>query len=87
MNFFDQGDICLGSFRLFHQLNLKMHAFVAWSGKLHKAWCNFVLMRPRVLPDDLEPARLEIRPEAPPGRAESASEASRPNEGADRGDR
>ena len=44
-----------------------------------QAWCNFVLMCPTVLPDDLELARAEIRPEAPPGRLSHANQTSRPD--------
>jgi hypothetical protein len=44
-----------------------------------QSWCNFVLMRPAVFPDDLALERKEIRAEAPPGRAANVDKSSRPD--------
>jgi hypothetical protein len=43
-----------------------------------QAWCNFVLMRPTVLPDDVGIEKLEMRPEAPPGRPADVNQTARP---------
>jgi hypothetical protein len=37
-----------------------------------QGWCNFVLMRPTVFPDDLTLEKTEMRPESPPGRINSS---------------
>lgn len=44
-----------------------------------QAWCNFVLMRPMILPDDLKLEKLETRPEAPPGRSANVGPTPRPD--------
>lgn len=43
-----------------------------------QSWCNFVLMKPRNLPGDLELERAQMRPEAPPGRPEHLEQQTRP---------
>jgi hypothetical protein len=44
-----------------------------------QAWCNFVLMYPSFIPDDLALEKSEIRPEAPPGRPTHTDQRSRPD--------
>jgi hypothetical protein len=41
-------------------------------------WCNFVLMRPAVFPDDLSLEKTEMRPESPPGRPVEINVSHRP---------
>ena len=43
-----------------------------------QAWCNFVLMRRRVLPNGLSEGKASMRPEAPPGRMADDAEEARP---------
>ena len=50
---------------------------IGW--KEAQAWCNFVLLRPTVLTDDIELESAKIRPEAPPGRPAHANQSSRPD--------
>jgi hypothetical protein len=42
-------------------------------------WCNFVLMRPSVFPEDLSVEKMEMRPEAPPGRPAGIDKSPRPD--------
>lgn len=43
-----------------------------------QGWCNFVLMRPMVFPDDLSLEKTEMRPESPPGRPREINASHRP---------
>jgi hypothetical protein len=42
-------------------------------------WCNFVLMKPTLLPDGVSLETAEMRPESPPGRREGAKESGLPD--------